>query len=125
MGRRDAETPRGRRVGVELSVAHIDPLLRGAVLRERDLARAAKAEKVGFSADIEGYFFIFRNWGGARAGGCGGSRDDASGFDGGLSDRLGGEAFGVAPVMPPWADRESFHFAAQPHSLASNDNGAI
>jgi hypothetical protein len=38
------------------------------VLRERDLARAAKAEKLGFWADIEGYFFIFRFGGGARAG---------------------------------------------------------
>jgi hypothetical protein len=37
---------------VELSVAHIEPLLRGAVLRKWDLARAAKAEKVGFSAEI-------------------------------------------------------------------------
>jgi hypothetical protein len=33
-----------------------------------DLARAAKAEKAGFRADIGDYFFIFRIWGGARAG---------------------------------------------------------
>jgi hypothetical protein len=55
-------------LGVEFSVAHIEPLLRGAAVRKWDLARAAKAEKVGFSADIAGYFFIFRSWGGARAG---------------------------------------------------------
>jgi hypothetical protein len=37
-------------------------------MREWDLARAAKAEKVGFQADFEGYFFIFGFGGGARAG---------------------------------------------------------
>ena len=36
-------------------------------MRFRDLARAAKAEKVGFGADIAGYFFIFLIGGGARA----------------------------------------------------------
>jgi len=37
------------------------------VVRIWDLARAAKAEKVGFLADIAGYFFIFLAGGGARA----------------------------------------------------------
>jgi hypothetical protein len=37
-------------------------------MREWDLARAAKAEKVGFLADSGGYFFIFGLGGGARAG---------------------------------------------------------
>ena len=55
----------GEVVGVGVR-AHIAPLLRGAVLRERDLARAAKAKKVGFSADFEGYFLIFGFGGGAR-----------------------------------------------------------
>ena len=35
-------------------------------MRFWDLARAAKAEKVGFWADIAGYFFIFLSGGGAR-----------------------------------------------------------
>ena len=35
-------------------------------MRIWDLARAAKAEKVGFWAEIGGYFFIFRIGGGAR-----------------------------------------------------------
>ena len=39
--------------------AHIAPLLREAAVRRWDLARAAKAEKGGFWADIGGYFFIF------------------------------------------------------------------
>jgi hypothetical protein len=38
-------------------------------VRRWDVARAAKAEKVGFGAGIEGYFFIFGFGGGARAGG--------------------------------------------------------
>ena len=36
-------------------------------MRDWDLARAAKAEKVGFLADVRGYFFIFWIGGGARA----------------------------------------------------------
>jgi hypothetical protein len=40
-----------------------------AAMREWDLARAAKAEKVSFWADIEGLFFIFGIGGGARASG--------------------------------------------------------
>jgi hypothetical protein len=37
-------------------------------MRGWDLARAAKLEKVGFWAEIAGYFFIFLARGGARAG---------------------------------------------------------
>jgi hypothetical protein len=40
-------------------------------MRSWDLARAAKLEKVGFWADIAGYFFIFLARGGARGKGCG------------------------------------------------------
>jgi hypothetical protein len=36
------------------------------VVRRWDLARAAKAKKVGFWAGIEGYFFILGVGGGAR-----------------------------------------------------------
>jgi hypothetical protein len=37
-------------------------------MRDWDLARAAKAKRVGFQAENAGYFFIFRSGGGARAG---------------------------------------------------------
>src|SRR3954462_4882626 len=39
--------------------AHFVPLQDRAAVRLWDLMRAAKAEKVGFWADIGGYFFIF------------------------------------------------------------------
>jgi hypothetical protein len=70
---------------IELLVGRILGLLQDrAVMRKWDLARAARAEKVGFWADIAGIFFIFGIGGGARArGGCGGGCADASEFDGG------------------------------------------
>jgi hypothetical protein len=65
---RDGDTE-GTRVGSgDFGRAHSEPLQREAVMRDWDLARAAKAKKVGFQADFEGYFFIFRFGGGARAG---------------------------------------------------------
>jgi hypothetical protein len=43
--------------------AHIGPPIGPAAVRRWDLARAAKAEKMGFWADIAGIFFIFRGGG--------------------------------------------------------------
>src|SRR4051794_33585171 len=48
--------------------AHNHLLQDRALMRDWDLVRAAKAEKVGFWADTEAYFLIFRDGGGARAG---------------------------------------------------------
>jgi sulfur carrier protein ThiS len=65
------ETPR-HRVGDEVGGgvvgrAHIDPLLRGVVLRDWDVARAAKGEKGGFFGGYWGLFFNFSKWGEVRA----------------------------------------------------------
>ena len=45
--------------GDSFSVRKADLLQDRAAMRFRDLARAAKAEKVGFLADIQGIFFSF------------------------------------------------------------------
>ena len=45
--------------GVGFLVRMADLLIGPVAVRRWDLARAAKAEKVGFGADIAGHFFIF------------------------------------------------------------------
>ena len=77
------ETLRHRGEGaleIELLVGRILGLLQDrAVMRKWDLARAARAEKVGFWADIAGYFFIFVAGGGARARGRAGQVAESAG----------------------------------------------
>src|SRR4051812_14360139 len=72
---------RGVGVVIERVVAmRISSLLQDrAAMREWDLARAAKVKKVGFSADIEGYFFIFWIWGRCARGMLGSHRVEGTG----------------------------------------------
>jgi hypothetical protein len=48
-----------QRFGDRIFGAHIEPPLRVAAVRERDLARAAKARKGGFLGGFRGLFFYF------------------------------------------------------------------
>jgi hypothetical protein len=56
-------------------------------VRRWDLARAAKVKKVGFWADIGGYFFIFSLGGGARVRGGAGACEGMSVVSGGECER--------------------------------------